>query len=77
MTPKQLNDAFMQTWDQFGDSKSTEFLVQITAERCKVNPSVVYDALASTHSRRPAQGKVKDYRSGFKEWLNRAPERDK
>ena len=50
MTPKKINDAYMKAWDEFGDNKSTEFLVQITAERCKVDPSVVYDALAFTHS---------------------------
>lgn len=44
-----LNDAFMLAWDEFGDDKSTEFLVQIVADRLEVEPHEVYDALANCH----------------------------
>jgi Flp pilus assembly protein TadB len=42
-----INRCFMLAWDEFGDDKSTEFLVQITADRLGVEPEEVYDALAS------------------------------
>lgn len=45
-----INRCFMLAWDEFGDGKSTEFLVQITADRLGVEPEEVYDALASGHS---------------------------
>lgn len=40
---------FMLAWEEFGDDKSTEFLVQITADRLEIEPADVYDALASEH----------------------------
>jgi hypothetical protein len=45
-----INRCFMLAWDEFGDDKSTEFLVQITADRLDVTPEEVYDALASVSS---------------------------
>jgi Flp pilus assembly protein TadB len=42
-----INRCFMLAWDEFGDDKSTEFLVQVTADRLGVEPEEVYDALAS------------------------------
>lgn len=45
-----VNRCFMLAWDEFGDDKSTEFLVQITADRLGIEPEEVYDALASQHS---------------------------
>lgn len=42
---KILNDAFMLAWDEFGDDKSTEFLVQIVADRLSVEREEVFDAL--------------------------------
>jgi Flp pilus assembly protein TadB len=44
-----INRCFMMAWDEFGDDKSTEFLVQITADRLGVEPDEVYDALAAVH----------------------------
>jgi Flp pilus assembly protein TadB len=41
-----INRCFMMAWDEFGDDKSTEFLVQVTAERLGITPEEVYDALA-------------------------------
>jgi hypothetical protein len=38
---------FLLAWREFGDDKSTEFLVQITADRLGVDPEEVYDALAN------------------------------
>jgi Flp pilus assembly protein TadB len=42
-----INHCFMLAWDEFGDDKSTEFLVQVTADRLGVEPEEVYDALVS------------------------------
>jgi hypothetical protein len=44
-----INRCFMLSWDEFGDDKSTEFLVQITADRLGIEPEEVYDALANCH----------------------------
>lgn len=44
-----INRCFMMAWDEFGDDKSTEFLVQITADRLGLDPDAVYDALATIH----------------------------
>lgn len=43
--PEEINAAFLNTWREFGDNKSTEFLVQVTSERLKITPSAVYDGL--------------------------------
>jgi hypothetical protein len=48
-----INRMFMLAWDEFGDDKSTEFLVQITADRLDVTPEEVYDALAETSDSDP------------------------
>lgn len=50
-----INRCFMMAWDEFGDDKSTEFLVQITADRIGIEAEDVYEALASTHA---AEGKA-------------------
>jgi hypothetical protein len=42
-----INRCFMMAWNEFGDEKSTEFLVQITADRLGIEPEEVYDALAT------------------------------
>jgi len=44
-----INRCFMMAWNEFGDDKSTEFLVQITADRLGLETDEVYDALASVH----------------------------
>lgn len=49
LSDDKINQAFMLAWDEFGDDKSTEFLVQITADRLGVEPEDVYDALANCH----------------------------
>jgi Flp pilus assembly protein TadB len=33
----KIDDAFYAAWDEFGDDKSTEFLITITADRCGVS----------------------------------------
>lgn len=44
-----VNRVFMRAWDEFGDDKSTEFLIQITADRIGIDAAEVYDALAKVH----------------------------
>ncbi len=39
----------MLAWDEFGDDTSTEFLVQITADRLGIETDEVYAALAEVH----------------------------
>lgn len=51
-----INRCFMMAWDEFGDNKSTEFLVQITADRLGVEPEEVYDALVSVQSPTDVEG---------------------
>ena len=41
-----ITRCFHMAWDEFGDDKSTEFLVQITADRLDIEPDDVYAALA-------------------------------
>lgn len=41
----KIDDAFSEAWDEFGDDKSTEFLITITADRCGVSYGRVVDAL--------------------------------
>jgi hypothetical protein len=43
---KIISDCFNLAWEEFGDDKSTEFLVQITADRLDIEPDEVYAALA-------------------------------
>jgi hypothetical protein len=49
MPDQMVSACFMLAWEEFGDDKSTEFLVQITADRLGIEPEEVYDALASVH----------------------------
>lgn len=44
-----ITRCFMMACDEFGDDKSTEFLVQITADRLGIDPDDVYEALAVTN----------------------------
>ena len=48
-TDQELEAEFQSAWDEFGDEKSTEFLVAITADRMLVDSERVYDALANIH----------------------------
>lgn len=41
----KIDDEFSAAWDEFGDDKSTEFLITITADRCGVSYGRVVDAL--------------------------------
>ncbi len=43
---KFIADAFDLAIQEFGDEKSTEFLVQIVADRLDIEPGDVYEALA-------------------------------
>jgi hypothetical protein len=52
MDPSKINDAFMAAWDEFGDDKSTEFLLSITADRLGIDYSDVVDGLAAIHDRK-------------------------
>lgn len=49
MTNKEIKQTFQDTWEKFGDNKSTEFLIAITADKCGVSYERVVDALASFH----------------------------
>lgn len=57
MTDKEIEQAFQDAWEEFGDDKSTEFLIAITADRCCVNYERVVDALASLHQTAKARAK--------------------
>ena len=46
MTTKEINQAFMDALDEFGDDKSTEFLISITADRLGIDYDDVVEALA-------------------------------
>jgi len=50
MPNQMVNACFMLAWEEFGDDKSTEFLVHITADRLDIEPADVYEALASQHA---------------------------
>lgn len=41
----KIDDAFNMAWEEFGDGKSTEFLITITVDRCGVSYGRVVDAL--------------------------------
>jgi hypothetical protein len=49
-TPNKINKTFMEAWSEFGDDKSTEFLIQITAHRLGLDVAGVYDVLAEFNS---------------------------
>jgi Flp pilus assembly protein TadB len=42
-----IRAAFNLAWDEFGEEKSTEFLIQITADRLGIEPDDVFNALAA------------------------------
>ena len=46
MTAKEINQSFLDAWDEFGDDESTEFLITITADRCGCIYGDVVSALA-------------------------------
>jgi len=54
MTDQEIDDVFQDAWDEFGDDKSTEFLIAITADRCGVDYERVVDALVSVHDKESA-----------------------
>lgn len=54
MPAQIISASFMLAWEEFGDDKSTEFLVQITADRLEIKPEDVYAALAEVHGETPA-----------------------
>ena len=45
MNTKEIEQAFMDVWDEFGDDKSTEFLISITADRLGIGYDDVVEAL--------------------------------
>ena len=49
MTTNQINQTFQEAWEEFGDDVSTEFLIQITADRCGILYCDVVEALAAEH----------------------------
>ena len=53
---KEINQAFMDAWDAFGDHKSTGFLVIVTAEACKCSYERVIDALEATSKAHETRG---------------------
>lgn len=50
MTAQEIEDAFQDAWEEFGDDKSTEFLIGITADRLGIDYIDVVDALAEIHA---------------------------
>lgn len=52
-TASEINEAFMAAWDEFGDDKSTEFLISIVADRMNVDYGRVTEALAEVHRKAP------------------------
>lgn len=44
----QVREAFDEAWEEFGDDKSTEFLISIVADRLGIDHDDVVDALAMT-----------------------------
>ena len=51
---KQIEKAFQDAWEEFGDDKSTEFLISITADRMDCDYGAVVDALAAVHDKQRA-----------------------
>lgn len=45
MQAKQIARSFYDAWNEFGDDKSTEFLLSITSDRCACDYMDVVDAL--------------------------------
>lgn len=52
-TSADIERAFQDAWEEFGDDKSTEFLISITADRMGVSYDRVVDALAECHDHGP------------------------
>ena len=52
MSDKQIEQAFQDAWKEFGDDKSTEFLINIAADRCKVSYRRVVNALEAIYKRK-------------------------
>lgn len=50
---KIILKAFDLAEDEFGEHKSTEFLVHIVAERLDISPEEVWDGLAATAETHP------------------------
>lgn len=59
-TPPSICAAFDAAWEEFGDNKSTEFLLSITADRLGIEYSDVVDALAERHAAAPDDGRCKN-----------------
>lgn len=55
-----LNQAFHDAWDEFGDDKSTPFLISIVASRHDTNYETVIDALSycNDHGLKASQEKI-------------------
>lgn len=51
----KINDAFMAAWDEFGDDKSTEFLISIVADRLGIEYGDVTAGLAEIHNKHADQ----------------------
>jgi hypothetical protein len=51
MSDKEIEKAFQDAWKEFGDDCSTEFLLSITADRCKIEYDQVVTALANIHDK--------------------------
>lgn len=49
---RRLAQAFEDTWDEYGDGKSTEWLIAMTANTQNVTYSDVVDALAAVAAER-------------------------
>ena len=52
-----IEQAFQVAWDEFGDDKSTEFLISITADRMNCDYGSVVEALAAIHDKPEADAK--------------------
>lgn len=52
-TSAQIEAAFQDAWEEFGDDKSTEFLISIVSDRMGVSYDRVVDALADVHGSNP------------------------
>ena len=58
ISDKQIEQAFQDAWKEFGDNKSTEFLINIAADRCKVSYRRVVNALQAVSKAASATGDV-------------------
>lgn len=56
---KAIEQGFQDAWNEFGDDKSTEFLIGITADRMNIEYMDVVETLCATHGKnkvRPVKG---------------------